>query len=54
MIYGITRSATATVIGFAVGFIVSLVSVAMIALGLAWELWLAPTGSGTLAVRTGT
>jgi uncharacterized membrane protein len=25
--------------------------VAMIALGLAWELWLAPTGSGTLAVK---
>jgi len=25
--------------------------VAMIVLGLAWELWLAPTGSGTLAVK---
>lgn len=25
--------------------------VALIALGLAWELWLAPTGSGTLAVK---
>ncbi len=24
---------------------------ALIALGLAWELWLAPTGSGTLAVK---
>ena len=25
--------------------------VALIALGLAWELWLAPTGSGTLALK---
>lgn len=25
--------------------------VALIALGLAWELWLAPTGNGTLAVK---
>lgn len=25
--------------------------IALIALGLAWELWLAPTGSGTLAVK---
>ncbi len=25
--------------------------VALIVLGLAWELWLAPTGSGTLAVK---
>jgi len=24
---------------------------ALIALGLAWELWLAPTGSGTLAIK---
>ena len=26
-------------------------TLALIALGLAWELWLAPTGSGTLAVK---
>jgi uncharacterized membrane protein len=26
-------------------------TVALIALGLAWELWLAPTGSGTLAIK---
>jgi uncharacterized membrane protein len=26
-------------------------TVALIALGLAWELWLAPTGRGTLAVK---
>lgn len=26
-------------------------TVALVALGLAWELWLAPTGSGTLAVK---
>jgi uncharacterized membrane protein len=25
--------------------------VALVALGLAWELWLAPTGNGTLAVK---
>ena len=25
--------------------------VALIALGLAWELWLAPTGNGTLAIK---
>lgn len=25
--------------------------IALIALGLAWELWLAPTGSGTLALK---
>lgn len=25
--------------------------IALVALGLAWELWLAPTGSGTLAVK---
>ena len=25
--------------------------IGLIALGLAWELWLAPTGSGTLAVK---
>src|SRR4249920_2437147 len=32
--------------------IVALGSVlALIALGLAWELWLAPTGSGTLALK---
>jgi uncharacterized membrane protein len=31
---------------------VALASVgALIALGLAWELWLAPTGSGTLAIK---
>lgn len=28
-----------------------LLLLALIALGLAWELWLAPTGSGTLAVK---
>ena len=27
------------------------VLLAMVVLGLAWELWLAPTGSGTLAVK---
>ena|ERR1700733_10420867 len=32
--------------GVAVGSVV-----ALIALGLAWELWLAPTGSGTLALK---
>jgi len=26
-------------------------TLALIALGLAWELWLAPTGRGTLAVK---
>ena len=26
-------------------------TLALIALGLAWELWLAPTGQGTLAVK---
>ena len=26
-------------------------TLALIALGLAWELWLAPTGSGTLAIK---
>lgn len=26
-------------------------AIALIALGLAWELWLAPTGSGTLALK---
>lgn len=26
-------------------------TLALVALGLAWELWLAPTGSGTLAVK---
>ena len=26
-------------------------TVALIVLGAAWELWLAPTGSGTLAVK---
>ena len=25
--------------------------IGLIALGLAWELWLAPTGSGTLAIK---
>lgn len=28
-----------------------LLLLALVALGLAWELWLAPTGSGTLAVK---
>ena len=32
--------------GLAVGSVL-----ALIALGLAWELWLAPTGSGTLALK---